>query len=167
MGKIKKLYLELSSKDYGKLHYLGWMLLSSLIVSVIILEILSVMGFGENLEFSDFVYMLTVLSIAPLFALGISIGRLIIKALSCVLVFMENFIIKGIIYIIVILSMTSYFGAVLSDSTFLPESEILQYVFIIILDVAYIVATVFLLKCKKIKPTQDDIVSSFENNNRI
>lgn len=165
MEKIKKLYLELSSKEYGKLHSIGWLLLSSLLVAVAFMLVLIIISFWGNFELSDVLEILGMLFITPLLALGVVVGRIVIKALSLVLVFMENVIIKGIIYVVLVVIMVNFFGAVLGDSSFLPDSEVLQYLFMAIFDAVYIFATIALLKCKNIKQGDNKAFSNSEINN--
>ena len=165
MEKIKNLYFELSSKEYGKLHSIGWLLLSSLLVAVAFMLALIVISFWGNFEFSAILEILGMLSITPLLALGVVVGRLVIKTLSLVLVFMENFIIKAIIYVVLVVIMVELFGAILVDSSFLPDSEVLQYLFMAIFDAVYIFATIALLKCKNVRQSDNETFSNTEINN--
>lgn len=149
MEKIKNFYFEISSKDYGKLYSLGWMLLSSLIISIIVLEGLMIAGGpGSTFDFSDVLDYLITLLVAPLFSLCIVGVRLLIKVLNTVLVFLDSLIIKAIIYVGSIVVMITAFGAVLGDSTFLPESESLQYIFMGVFDLIYIAIIILCYKTK-------------------
>ncbi len=149
MGKIKDFYFEISSNDYGKLYNLGWMLLSSLIITIILLEGLMIIGGpGETFDLEDILGYFEVLITAPFVSLCIVGVRLFVKALNKVFIILDSFIIKGIIYIASTAVLLSIFGDLLADAPFLPESEVLKYICMTVFTLIYIGVIVLCYKSK-------------------
>ena len=160
MEKIKKVYKELSSDEYGTAYSIGWLLLSSCLIVVLVFAVLWIVGGGGPLK--DAIEML--LS-APLLSLCIVFGRLIFKVLRKFFDFFDTPLLKLIVYGVALLALFPLLGTTLVQlADKLPESQIVQYLMFIGFDAVYAGIIFLLYRTKKKYVIEDSNTQDIADN---